>query len=119
MKASNSILDLLAAIARIDEQALGKGTAGGQALVGLEILAGRELLIRALAQECKRSPEAAIAEFEALRAMAANTDRIYLGLVAERSLLASQLSEAEMQLRQLKSFGESAGGDDLLLNRLA
>lgn len=119
MKASISILDLLASIAGIDEQALGKGAAGEHALVGLEILAGREVLIHALAQECKRSPEAAIAEFEALRAMAANTDRIYLGLMAERSLLASQLSEAEMQLRQLKSFRDSAGGDDLLLNRLA
>lgn len=88
-------------------------------LVELEILTGRELLIRGLAEECKRNPEAAIAEFGALRVVEANTDRIYLGLVAERSMVASQLSEAELQLRQLKSFGESVCGDELLLNLLA
>lgn len=107
------------AIAQIDEQALGNERPGELFLVDLEILSGRELLICALAQECRRGPEAAISEFGALREAAANTDRIYECLVLERSRISSQLSEAEMHLRQLKSFGESGSKAELLLNRLA
>lgn len=107
------------AIAHIDEQAIGNARAGESFLVDLEILSGRELLIRALAQECRRRPEVAINEFGALREVEANTDRIYECLVSERSRISNQLSEAEMHLRQLRSFGESGSEAELLLNRLA
>ncbi len=118
MNGSHPIRSLLDAIAQIDEQALGNARSGESFLVDLEVLSGRELLIRALAQECRRRPEAAISEFVALRELATNTDRIYECLVSERSLISSQLSEAEMHLRQLRSFGESGSEEDLLLNRL-
>lgn len=118
MSGALSIRSLLDAIAQIDEQALGNERPGESLLVDLEILSGREQLIRALAQECRRIPEAAINEFGALREVAANTDRIYECLVSERSRISSQLSEAEMHLRQLRSFGESGSEAELLLNRL-
>ena len=82
-------------------------------------LARREALVEEVGKLCQAEPLIAVESYAGFVAMMERTLRIQGQLREERSAIAQALHETETSLRQLGAFGERAGADATLLNRLA